>query len=296
MDSFTERTLLLAVLILTSILAACATGHHPLSTDERALMGKSVGVCVGTQTPPAKIVSPFLQYRAGPAVGDRLTGAGSQAVEGMKDGASLGKLFLSQGGACSGGQGGQIAGTSGCMVLLVLFLGATATGATVGGTMGAIFGFLSADPELTPEMAAAVTAARIPRALERHIHTRLTGLEPFRVSRCTVTPPGAVLLPDLPRLGVDSQLELRLSSIAFMGMRDTGPHRLAIKVKSTLVRARDFAEIDSRSWKYRSEGHTLAEWQADDAHVFVQELERFYQDLAEKVQKEFFAMRESKEH
>jgi hypothetical protein len=162
--------------------------------------------------------------------------------------------------------------------------------------MGGISGLLSGDPELTPEMAAAVTAAQIPRALERHIHARLRDLEPFRVSRCAVTPPGAVLLPDLPRLGVDSQLELRLSSIAFVGMRDTGPHRLAIKVKSTLVHAKDFTEIDNRSWKYRSEGHTLAEWQADDAHLFVQELERFYQDIAEKVENEFFAMRQSKEH
>jgi hypothetical protein len=157
---------------------------------------------------------------------------------------------------------------------------------------GAISGFLSGDPELTPEMATVLTRARIPEAVETHLYDRLSNVESFSVSRC----PGQLERPRtyfptaLQKSGVNSVVVLKLSSIAFVGIKDSGPHRLKIEMRSHLVRAKDLGEIDSRSWKYRSEGHTLAEWQADNAHLFVQELERFYEDIAEKVQNEFFAM------
>jgi hypothetical protein len=224
----------------------------------------------------------------GPKLVNDLLVRGIQALDGMKDGASLGKLFLSHGGACSGTQ----VLPEPCLALLALFLATTATGATVGGITGAISGFLSGDPELTPEMATALTRARIPEAVETHLYDRLSNVESFSVSRC----PGQLERPRtyfptaLQKSGVNSVVVLKLSSIAFVGIKDSGPHRLKIEMRSHLVRAKDLGEIDSRSWKYRSEGHTLAEWQADNAHLFVQELERFSEDIAQKVQNEFFAM------
>jgi len=263
-------------------IVSCAS-HAPLSPDAQSIVGSSVGIGVRPGVVQPQVDTPFMHYRSGPGVTDRLAGAGNQAFQGMRSGASLGAIWLS--GGCY---------ASGCLGGLVLALATAATGATVGSVTGAVSGALSGAPQLTPEVGAAVQELGIPQALRDQIHHALKDLPTPHFSKISYpadyTPSHpAPLYEFLLTSGTETFLELTLSSMRFIGTANDGPHEVSITVNSRLFRVKDFAVIDARSWEYRSDGHTFVEWEADNGHLLGEKLETFYVDIAEKVKKELFS-------
>jgi hypothetical protein len=246
---------------------------------DQPLLGQSVTVCVDPEPTPVVIVSPLLRYRLGPHISERLIAATRLGMDGMAHGLTWGGSFASQ-PSCPW--------PPVCLPLAGLFLAAALSGAAIEGVTGAIYGFLSADPRLTPGMKVAVSQAQISDALERYVHAGLTNLPPFKVVRCPfpLDQAQSVFLRALHKSSVNTMVALKIGKMAFVGIDDNGIHRLVIQTNASLISGKDLVQMVTWDWNYVSAGHTLEEWQTDGARHFREELEKVYESVTSKVETE----------
>ena len=268
-------------LILLVALVSCV-GHGVLSHDKQSLIGPVVGVGVIPIRMSSQISTPFL-YRSGPGMKERVSGAGKDALSGMKSGASLGKLWISP--PCYG---------QGCLVGLVPALPTAIVGAAGGSVAGAVSGALSGAPQLDPEVTVAVENLGIPETLRDRICETLKDLPGRQFSSVSYPPDytpfhGQRLYDELAKSNIETFLELTLSSMRFIGNADNGPHQFSITVHSRLIKTTGYGVLDQRYWEYSSEGHSLEEWKADNGRVLGENLETFYVTIAENVKNELFS-------
>lgn len=183
-----------------------------------------------------------------------------------------------------------VAGTAGAaapyaLVLAPLFIGAGAVGGAIGGTAAAVPAGKS--QEIDVAIQAWSKSLDSQRALAR------------RVDAVAATA-GAVVLA--PRPQADSMLELAIEAIELEGCvartlfdpkSCPGGTRnpalaLTLQARARLVAASSGEELFARDFRYHSPRRELARWVADDARLFTEELERAYQDLAERMHDAFF--------
>lgn len=183
-----------------------------------------------------------------------------------------------------------VAGTAGAaapyaLVLAPLFIGAGAVGGAVGGTVAAV----PADKSQEIESAIRAWSASLD---SQHALARRVGAVAGK----------AGVVPLAPRPQAGSALEIAIEAIELEGCvartlfdpsSCPGGTRnpalaLTLQARARLVATASGEELFARGFHYHSPRRELARWVADDGRLLTEELERAYQDLAERVHDAFF--------
>jgi hypothetical protein len=207
--------------------------------------------------------------------------------KGRPQGAATGALV---GGSTTGLAVVIVAGTAGAsapyaLVLAPLFIGAGAVGGAIGGTAAAV----PADKSQEIESAIRAWSASLD---SQHALAQRVGAVAER----------AGVVPLAPRLQAGSALELVIEAIELEGCvarmlfdpkSCPGGTRnpalaLTLQARARLVAAATGEELFARGFRYHSPRRELAHWVADDGRLLTEELERAYQELAERMHDAFF--------
>lgn len=208
-------------------------------------------------------------------------------AKGRPQGAASGALA---GGATTTAAMVIVVGTAGAaapyaLVLAPLFIGAGAVGGAIGGTLAAV------PADKAKEIEAAIQASTASLDSQRALAQRVDSVAAK-----------AGVVPLAPRPQADSVLELAVEAIEFEGCVQrmlfdpkscpggtTDPVlALTVESRARLVVAASGEELFARRFRYHSPRRRLARWAADDARLLTEELERAYQDLAERIHDAFF--------
>jgi hypothetical protein len=76
--------------------------------------------------------------------------------------------------------------------------------------------------------------------------------------------------------------------IEFRGSHPEEPYQLLVHAETTLLHTDDGSCIRHNTWEYQGRSHRLAEWNKDDAKLFVDELDRGFDLLSRRVTPTFF--------
>jgi len=207
--------------------------------------------------------------------------------KGRPQGAATGALV---GGTTTGVAVLIVAGTYGAaapyaVVLAPLFVGAGALGGAVGGTVAAV------PADKAKEIEAAIQAWSASLDSQRALAQRVAAIAAE-----------AVVVRTAPQPQADGVLELAVESIELEGcvartlfdpQSCPGGTRnpvlaFTVQVHARLVAAGSGEELFARTFRYHSPRRELARWVADDGRLLNAELERAYQDLAERMHDAFF--------
>ncbi len=280
---------IVGILLCAGLFGCASNQHYSLDPNNRALLGKSIGIRVQPVVANPIIDTPFMHYRSNVSLPERLSGAGRQAVQGAGLGAKSGAYVLA--GGCGHGKG--------CIVILAVALAATASGATIGGMTGAVSGVLAGQVELDQGLADVINQAGIPQNLEEAIFTELAGLQSHQVARVSdrnVAGQASDSQSSVPieSQGSDSVIELTLKRMAFVGSSPTGPHYLSIDTKVRVLTQSDHKLIATRDWRYNSDewsrSYPLAEWQANNGQLLSEAINHFSKQTAGHVRSEIFGL------
>jgi len=208
-------------------------------------------------------------------------------AKGRPQGAATGALV---GGAETGAAVAILAATGGAATPYVLFMapafiGAGAAGGALGGAM------VSVPTDKAKEIEAAIRDWAAALDTQRTLANRFA-----EVAAKT----GVVRIES--GTAADSVLELAMVSIEFAGCVEPfpfGPARcpggkrnpalaLAVEARAQLLASGSGEELFARTFRYHSPRRELARWVADDGRLLNAELERAYQDLAERMHDAFF--------
>jgi hypothetical protein len=202
-------------------------------------------------------------------------------------GAATGALL---GGATTGLAVVIVAGTAGAaapyaLVLAPLFIGAGAVGGAIGGTVAAV----PADKS---------------QEIESAIRAWSAGLDSQRTlaQRAGAVAAGSGVVRLAPRPEADAVLELAIETIELEGCVPRLPFdpkscpggtrnpalALTLQAHARLIATASGEELFARGFHYHSPKRELARWVADDGRLLNEELERAYQDLAERMHDAFF--------
>lgn len=88
--------------------------------------------------------------------------------------------------------------------------------------------------------------------------------------------------------GIQTLLKVRIPLIEFLGSEPDEPYQLLIHVETTLLRTNDGSCIRRNTWEYQGSSHSLAEWNKDEAKLFVAEVDRGLNLLARRVTPIYF--------
>lgn len=88
--------------------------------------------------------------------------------------------------------------------------------------------------------------------------------------------------------GIQTLLKVRIPLIKFSGLSPDKPYQLLVHVETILIRTDDASCIRRNAWEYQGGSHRLAEWNKDDAKLFVAELDRGLGLLARRITPVFF--------
>lgn len=254
----------------------CAVLPHqlppPPSDEIRARFG-TIAVVSARFTP-----RPMLQL---PAKGG-LAGAGRGAATWSATG---GLVPFSSGGG--GGGAGAI-----------LVLAASVVGATLGGISGTVAGVVKSEPaEKVRVSEAALNDALSVLNMQESLRDRI-----MKVAR-DQTREHVVILPDkgpagagekvsygsLADTGIDTVVEVAVTDIGVNGPWDVNPPlNFIMKAQVRVVRTSVDQEYYAAEYEYNRGERTFSGWAADNAVPFLMELDRAYQDIAEKVVEELF--------
>ena len=208
-------------------------------------------------------------------------------AKGRSQGAATGALV---GGAETGAAVAILAATGGAAAPYVLFMAPLFVGAgAVGGALGGAIVAVPADKAKDIEASIQDWAARL--------DTQRTLAERFAAVTANA---GAIRVAS--GTPADSALELAVVSIELEGCVEPFPFgpahcpggkrnpalRLAVEARARLVASGSGEELFARGFRYHSPRRELARWVADDGRLLTQELERAYQDLAERMHDAFF--------
>ena len=233
--------------------------------------------------PAGRSISDF-QLQASTNGRDR--GAVKGAGLGLAAGAAPGLVIAERiGGASCAAGGGQAA--LGCVAFFLVGLGAAAAGGTVGALGGTVYGAVAAEPAARigtaeTELKSALDGLDVAQALRGHVLR--VGRERTALKFVDLEGPGAPASGeylDLEMIGVDTVLEVDVSSIRLVGDGINPPMRLPMTGSARLVRAADGAELFSERLEYLSPGqHRFLEWAADGGRVFRETVDRGTEILA----------------
>ncbi len=264
----------------TLLLVGCTSTSDRISVRDD--VGYALALVVESPVIKAEVATPYMRYRSGPNVMERLQGAGEQALKDAKEGASLGQVWLGSG--CRGKR---------CLGGLALALVTSAAGGTIGTVMGSVSGAMAGHVETSDVIAALVDAVEIPQELGRRLMSSARESKPKRHRFEQLEAHPQYMQPIyLREQDIDSLLLVQLNRVALLGTDNEGPHQLVIDLdlslfavpKKTIV-ARGIPVNpplklrDMRGWEYRSRGRTLQEWLRDDGKPLAEELEEFYKDM-----------------
>jgi hypothetical protein len=207
--------------------------------------------------------------------------------KGRPQGAATGALV---GGSTTGLAVVIVAGTAGAaapyaLVLAPLFIGAGAVGGVIGGTVAAV----PADKSQEIESAIRAWSASLD---SQHALAQRVGAVAEK----------AGVVPLAPRPQADAALELAIEAIELEGCvartlfdpsSCPGGARnpalaLTLQARARLVATASGEELFARGFRYHSPRRELARWVADDGRLLAEELERAYQELAERMHDAFF--------
>jgi len=263
------------IILVMSIMfgqSGCST-TATLDDQLRTHIGPAIGIRVLSIQSDPTVRTPFMHYRSGPGLQDRLSGAGTQAWQGTKDGASLARIFAGTGG-CHG---------KGCMVQLSLMLATAVTGATLGATLGTVSGALAGEVPLDSDIARVVKELGLPQSLQEHMYQEAIDNDRYLFSKLPVTSEASLNTVQTVSSEVKTVLELVLLRVAFVGTANNGPHELSLVVRTRLINSNPFQIVHENVVEYHSEGHQFSEWQENDAALLARSLDQGLHDIAGKI-------------
>ena len=88
--------------------------------------------------------------------------------------------------------------------------------------------------------------------------------------------------------GIQTLFTVRIPLIEFRGSSPDDSFQLFVHAETTLLSMNDQSCIRHQTWEYQGRSHRLAEWNQDDAKLFVDELDRGLDLLAQRVTPAFF--------
>ncbi|HRI39892.1 MAG TPA: hypothetical protein PLO50_15155 [Nitrospira sp.] len=88
--------------------------------------------------------------------------------------------------------------------------------------------------------------------------------------------------------GIQTLLKVRIPLIEFRGSDPEGSFRLFVHVETTLLSTIDQSCIRHQTWEYQGENHPIAEWSKDDAKLLLDEFDRGFPLIAQRVTQAFF--------
>ncbi len=256
-------------------LAGCAVGPRPLppppSEQTRATLG-TIGV-VSTRSSP-DVGWPPTRRR------------GSEAAKGAAGGALASIL----GGLYAGAMSGQPLG-------LVLGAAAGVALAPVIGLGGAIYGAASAEPapgvaEAEASLTQALTEVKVQEVLRDRVFLVARDQTPHLVILLEETGTRTEGLPGLPSAegAPDTFLEVGVVELRLVGSGIDRPLALVVNVETRLLLPEKRGTLYEASLEYRSRTRKYAEWAADNAQPFQEELDRAVHSLAERIVEEVFLL------
>lgn len=88
--------------------------------------------------------------------------------------------------------------------------------------------------------------------------------------------------------GIQTILKVRIPLIEFRGSQPDAPYQLLVHVETTLVSTQDRSCIRRMGWEYQGENHYVTEWNKDNAKLFVADLNRGFNLIAQRVMPALF--------
>ena len=254
----------------------CAHAPAPLSEQVRAQLG-TVGVVSARFIPEAEFQTPAKGWAGGAG-----RGAPRGAVQGF--GSSL-RVFAELGRGCSE--------PVLCGAALLVGLGILAAATTVGTVVGAVHGAATAEPaaKVAEEEAAlknALAGLKIQEAIRDYVIQ--VALEQTRHLLVVLSDQGPTALDEKisyrapASQAIDTVLEVSVLSLGLTGEWAVNqPLAVFMTARSRLIRISDGAELYALPLEYSSGTRTFTEWAANNAQPFREELDRAYQNIAERI-------------
>ena len=257
----------------------CAIRTHPgprPPSDEARAQFKTVGVPAARDLPESQLQAP---------TSGKGWGAAKGAGYGLAAGATPGLAIASVITGCRGGGPAALV----CGAILVLGLGVAAAGGTVGALGGTVYGALAA--ESASRIGAAETELGLAFAdldVQQTIRDHVLRTARERSSLSFVALEDHATEPTdyraLAMRGVDTVLEVEVSSIRLDGQGINPPVRLLMTASARLIRTADGVELYAERFAYRSPNeHKFMEWAAGEGQVLREEVDRGAEALASDI-------------
>jgi hypothetical protein len=303
----------IGLLVLGSQLMLMSCASHrvpltPLTETERQTLG-TIGIA-------AEVSRLETQYSRDPSIvddglrvmHDRLSDAGLGAINGIIRGAN--SFPVGDRPECFNPGTPSNAGCLGGLLLAILGKGVSMTaGGIAGGVLGVLNRRTYFDPPLMelPERAIvqavqeSIDAVGLPGRLRDHVQEKAQTYPGYHFERLSGLPADPANLPSeynnsvkgarywpLRDKGIQTLLKVRIPLIEFRGSDPEDSFRLFVHLETTLLSTTDQYCIRHRTWEYRGESHSLAEWRKDDAKLLIDELDRGLPLIAQRVTSTLF--------
>jgi hypothetical protein len=215
------------------------------------------------------------------------------AASGFRRGAA--KVFGKKGGGASG------AGFGGAAVHPLLAIAFVIAAVTVGAVVGGIEGAATAESVTSVEEAEAalkkaMDVLKIQEGMRDHllqVAQEQTDYHFVHIDEQGATSPEEeISYSSLAReKNIDTILEISVLFFNLTGEKDVNPPlALVMNVRTRLIRSADDTMLYDSTLEFMSGTRTFTEWAANDAQQFIEELDRAYQSLAEKIVDELFLL------
>ena len=298
MRSRKNRAAVIACMLVTVCSGpwGCAIRAHPgpqaPPSDEARAQFNTVGIPAARYLPDRELKAP---------TSGKGWGAAKGAGYGLAAGATPGLAIASAITGCRGGGPAALV----CGAILVLGLGVAAAGGTVGALGGTVYGAIAAEP--ASRIGAAETGLErafadlnVQQIIRDHVLRKArerSSLSFVALEDHESTEPSDYRARAMH--GVDTVLEVEVSSIRLAGTGINPPVRLLMTASARLIRTADGVELYAERFEYRSrDEHKFTEWAAGDGGVLREEVDRGAEALATDIVQLLFqpdSARESEE-
>jgi hypothetical protein len=279
--TFTKNRAVALAIMVVAVCAGpwgCALKAPPappaLSDEVRAQLN-TVGVPAARFLPDSQLQAP---------TSGKGWGAAKGAGYGFVAGATPGLAIASAVRGCGGGGPAAVI----CGSILLLGLGVGAAGGALGALGGTVYGAVTAEPAsridaAQIELGSAIVDRNVQSTLRDHVlrmARERSALSFVALEDRELTDPtdyGSLAMTH----GIDTVLEVDVSSVSFAGHGINPPVRLLMTASARLVRTSDGVELHSERFVYRSlNEHKFVEWAAENGLAFREEIDRGVEALA----------------